>query len=64
MDLLELRPQVRHRSGHPRERGGLSNKRPDLLAESRKQWEDWDRGMLPMPTSAVVPLSNLSAMLW
>jgi len=48
----------------PRERGDLSKKRPDLLAELRKQWEDWNREMLPLPTSAVVPMSNLSAMLW
>jgi arylsulfatase A-like enzyme len=48
----------------PRERGDLSKKRPDLLAELRKQWEDWDRDMLPLPTSAVAPMSNLSAMLW
>jgi arylsulfatase A-like enzyme len=47
-----------------RERGDLSKKRPDLLAELRKLWEDWDRNMLPLPTSAVVPMSNLSAMLW
>jgi len=48
----------------PRERGDLSKKQPDLLADLRKQWEDWDRDMLPLPTSAVVPMSNLSAMLW
>jgi arylsulfatase A-like enzyme len=48
----------------PRERGDLSKKQPDLLAELRKQWEDWDRDMLPLPTTAVVPMSNLSAMLW
>jgi arylsulfatase A-like enzyme len=48
----------------PRERGDLSRKQPDLLAELRKHWEDWDREMLPLPTSAVVPMSNLSAMLW
>ena len=48
----------------PRERGDLSKKQPDLLTELRKQWEDWDRDMLPLPTSAVAPMSNLSAMLW
>jgi arylsulfatase A-like enzyme len=48
----------------PRERGDLSKKRPDLLAELRAGWEEWDRGMLPLPTDAVVPMSNLSAMLW
>ena len=48
----------------PRERGDLSKKQPDLLAELRKQWEDWDRDMLPLPTSAVAPMSNLSVMLW
>jgi arylsulfatase A-like enzyme len=48
----------------PRERGDLSKKHPDLLTELRKQWEDWDRDMLPLPTSAVAPISNLSAMLW
>ena len=41
-----------------------AGKQPDLLAELRKQWEDWDRDMLPLPTSAVAPMSNLSAMLW
>jgi arylsulfatase A-like enzyme len=48
----------------PRERGDLSKKQPDLLAELRALWEDWDRDMLPLPTEAVVPVSNLSAMLW
>lgn len=48
----------------PRERGDLSQKRPGLLAESRTLWEDWDRDMLPLPADAVVPMSNLSAMLW
>ena len=48
----------------PRERGDLSKKHPDLVAELRKQWEDWDRDMLPLPTNTVVPMSNLSAMLW
>jgi len=48
----------------PRERGDLSQKRPDLLAELRALWEDWDRDMLPLPADAVVPMSNLSAMLW
>ena len=48
----------------PRERGDLSKKRPDLLAELRVMWEDWDRDMLPLPTVAVVPMSNLSEMLW
>jgi arylsulfatase A-like enzyme len=47
----------------PRERGDLSKKQPDLLAELRKQWEDWDRDMLPLPASAPIS-SNLSAMLW
>ena len=48
----------------PRERGDLSQKRPGLLAELRTLWEDWDRDMLPLPADAVVPMSNLSAMLW
>jgi arylsulfatase A-like enzyme len=48
----------------PRERGDVSKKQPDLLAELRVLWEDWDRDMLPLPTEAVVPVSNLSAMLW
>jgi arylsulfatase A-like enzyme len=48
----------------PRERGDLLKKQPDLLAQLRKQWEAWDRDMLPLPTNAVVPMSNLSAMLW
>jgi arylsulfatase A-like enzyme len=47
-----------------RERGDLSKKQPDLRAELRALWEDWDRDMLPLPTEAVVPVSNLSAMLW
>ena len=47
----------------PRERGDLSKKQPDLLAELRKQWEDWDRDMLPLPASAPIS-SNLSAMPW
>lgn len=42
----------------------FSQKRPDLLAELRMLWEDWDRGMLPLLADAVVPMSNLSAMLW
>ena len=48
----------------PRERGDLSKKQPDLLAELRERWEDWDRDMLPLPADAVVPMSNLSTMLW
>jgi arylsulfatase A-like enzyme len=48
----------------PRERGDLSQKRPDLLGELRTLWEDWDLNMLPLPADAVVPMSNLSAMLW
>lgn len=48
----------------PRERGDFSKRRPDLLAELRALWEDWDRDMLPLPTDAVVPMSNLSEMLW
>ena len=48
----------------PRERGDLSKRHPDLLAELRAQWEAWDSGMLPLPTDAVAPVSNLSEMLW
>ena len=48
----------------PRERGDLSTKQPRLLAELRALWEDWDRDMLPLPTDAVAPMSNLSDMLW
>ena len=48
----------------PRERGDLSKKEPALLAELRALWEAWERDMLPLPTEAVVPVSNLSAMLW
>jgi arylsulfatase A-like enzyme len=48
----------------PRERGDLSKKEPHLLADLRELWEDWDRNMLPLPTDAVAPMSNLSAMLW
>jgi arylsulfatase A-like enzyme len=48
----------------PRERGDLSQKEPHLLADLRDLWEDWDRNMLALPTDAVVPMSNLSAMLW
>jgi arylsulfatase A-like enzyme len=48
----------------PRERGDLSKKEPHLLAELRDLWEDWDRDMLPLPTDAVAPMSNLSATLW
>jgi arylsulfatase A-like enzyme len=48
----------------PRERGDMSKKRPDLLAELRALWEHWDRGMLPLPENAVMPMSNLSAMPW
>jgi arylsulfatase A-like enzyme len=48
----------------PRERGDLSKKQPDLLAELRASWEDWERDMLPLPADAVMPMSNLSEMLW
>jgi arylsulfatase A-like enzyme len=48
----------------PRERGDLAQKMPDLLAELRALWEDWNRDMLPLPDNAVVPVSNLSEMLW
>ena len=48
----------------PRERGDLAKKQPGLLAELRRAWEDWEREMLPLPEGSVVPMSNLSAMLW
>ena len=48
----------------PRERGDLSKKQPELLAELRALWEHWDRGMLPLPENVVMPMSNLSAMPW
>jgi arylsulfatase A-like enzyme len=48
----------------PRERGDMSKKHPELLAELRTLWEDWDRDMLPLPADTVTPMSNLSAMLW
>jgi arylsulfatase A-like enzyme len=48
----------------PRERGDLASKDPALLAELRALWEEWDRDMLPLPADSVVPMSNLSAMLW
>src|SRR5262249_11606370 len=48
----------------PRERGDLSKKRPDLLAELCKQWQDWDPENFPLPTHPVVPKSKLSALLW
>ena len=43
----------------PRERGDLAKKHPELLAELRGLWEDWDRDMLPLPTDAATPMSNL-----
>ena len=48
----------------PRERGDLSKKQPGLLDGLRALWEEWDHDMLPLPTDAVVPMSNLSEMLW
>jgi arylsulfatase A-like enzyme len=48
----------------PRERGDLSKKQPELLAELRALWEYGDRGMLPLPENVVMPMSNLSAMPW
>src|SRR4029078_6287610 len=48
----------------PRERGDLSKNPPELLAELRGLWEDWEPDMLPLPADAVVPMSNLSTMLW
>jgi arylsulfatase A-like enzyme len=48
----------------PRERGNMARKRPDLLYELRGLWEDWNRGMLPVPDSMVPPFSNLQEMLW
>ena len=27
----------------------MARKRPDLLNELRALWEDWNRGMLPVP---------------
>jgi arylsulfatase A-like enzyme len=48
----------------PRERGDMSKKQPELLAELRALWERWDEGMLPLPENAVMPMSNLSAMPW
>jgi arylsulfatase A-like enzyme len=48
----------------PRERGDMAKKRPDLLNELRRLWEDWNRQMLPVPDSMIPPLSNLQEMLW
>jgi arylsulfatase A-like enzyme len=48
----------------PRERGDMARKRPDLLDALRRLWEDWNREMLPVPDTAVPPLSNLQEMLW
>jgi hypothetical protein len=62
--MTNCQPQKNPSLHDPRERGDLSKKRPDRLAELREQWEDWDREMLPLPTDAAVPMSNLSAMLW
>jgi arylsulfatase A-like enzyme len=48
----------------PRERGNMAGKRPDLLGELRRLWEDWNREMLPVPDSVTPALSNLQQMLW
>ena len=48
----------------PRERGNMVRKRPDLLNELRLLWEDWNRGMLPVPDNMIPPFSNLQEMLW
>lgn len=48
----------------PRERGNMARKRPDLLNELRGLWEDWNRGMLPVPAHMTPSLSNLQEMLW
>ena len=48
----------------PRERGNMARKRPDLLNELRALWEEWNRGMLPVPYNMVPPFSNLQEMLW
>ena len=48
----------------PRERGNMARKRPDLLNELRALWEDWNRGMLPVPDRMIPALSNLQEMLW
>ncbi len=48
----------------PRERGNMARKRLDLLNELRALWEDWNRGMLPVPDNMVPPFSNLQEMLW
>jgi arylsulfatase A-like enzyme len=48
----------------PRERGNMAGKRPDLLGELRRLWEDWNRDMLPVPDSVTPALSNLQQMLW
>jgi arylsulfatase A-like enzyme len=48
----------------PRERGNMAKKRPELLAELRALWEDWNRDMLPLPDKMTPALSNLQEMLW
>jgi arylsulfatase A-like enzyme len=48
----------------PRERGNMARKCPDLLNELRLLWEDWNRGMLPVPDHMLPPFSNLQEMLW
>jgi hypothetical protein len=42
----------------------MVRKRPDLLNELRALWEDWNRGMLPVPDNLIPPISNLQEMLW
>lgn len=48
----------------PRERGDMAKKRPGLVDELRRLWEDWDRQMLPIPEDLALPFSNLQEMLW
>src|SRR6516164_5604911 len=57
-DVVELL-----RKGRTPEQSNVKDAMREVVEDGpRKQWEDWDRDMLPLPTSAVVPMSNLSAM--
>jgi arylsulfatase A-like enzyme len=39
-----------------RERANLAKKHPDRLANMRKQWDDWNLSMPPIPEDATVSL--------
>lgn len=47
-----------------RERTNFALKHPEILAGLKRQWEEWNKDMLPMPDQPSPIMVNLSDMMW